>query len=123
MPDSAVSAFINWLRERHTAIMDCEKAALAALYEKKDEEDHRRLMLRKGELVAALDREAAPCLEALPPGLRERAASALTRFSNSARNGLRIGSVFYMSALLYPDEHKEGEPDNLMLFIQELEQA
>jgi hypothetical protein len=26
-----------------------------------------------------------------------------------------------MSALLYPDEHKEGEPDNLLRFIRQLE--
>ena len=36
---------------------------------------------------------------------------------------LDIGSVFYMSALLYPDDHKPGEPNALESWLAELERA
>ena len=75
-------------------------------------------MKEKATLLAGMDREAVELVAGVEDAvLRDAVTHALHRFSNSARNSLRIGSVFYMSALLYPDDHKPGEPDNLRLFI------
>lgn len=123
MPHQAVTALCAWLKERHAAIMACEKNALQALYEDKNQALYETLMRNKAEAVAALDTDAASLLEALPDAARNEAQSALHRFSSSARNGLRIGSVFYYSSLLYPDEHTDGEPDNLERLILELEHS
>ena len=113
-------AVIDWLRARHAAIMALEQEGLALL-RKGDKEGYNAMMRAKAESVAALAKDAAPVLAPLPEAERERILNGLMRFSQSAAMGLRLGSVFYMWALLYPDEHKPGEPDNLALFIDGLE--
>ena len=65
-------------------------------------------------------RDPAGYLEELPEQLQDQAGHRLHRFSASARNALRIGSIFYMSALLYPEDHKPGQPDDLQVFIRRL---
>lgn len=120
-PDqTALPAAIAWLRARHADIMTTEREALA-LMEAGDIPGYTAKMHAKAESLAALARDAAPLLATLPEPLRDRLAAALKRFSQSAAMALRLDSVFFMSALLYPDEHKPGEPDNLALFIDQLE--
>lgn len=115
-----ITPVIDWLRARHAAIMALEQEGLALL-KKGDKEGYNAMMRAKAESVAALAKDAAPVLAPLPEAERERILNGLMRFSQSAATGLRLGSVFYMWALLYPDEHKPGEPDNLALFIDGLE--
>ena len=69
----------------------------------------------------AVAEDAKPLLEPLPGETRFNYALALEGFSASARMSLRLNSVFYMSALLYPDDHKPGQPDNLTLCIDRME--
>lgn len=120
-PDQApLTAAIAWLRARHADIMGTEREALA-LMEAGDIPGYTAKMRAKAESLAALAKDAAPRLAALPEPLRDRLAAALRHFSQSAAMALRLDSVFFMSALLYPDEHKPGEPDNLALFIDQVE--
>ena len=114
-----ITPVIDWLKERHAAIMADEAEALARL-KAGDTEGYNEKMRAKAEAVATLAKDAAPVLAGLPEAARERVLRGLMRFSQSAATGLKLGSVFYMSALLYPDDHKPGEPDNLALFIEEL---
>jgi len=51
-----------------------------------------------------------------PRAIRE----GLKRFADSADNALSLDSVFYMSALLYPEDYHEGEANDLELFAEEL---
>ena len=117
--DSNRAPIIDWLKARHAAIMADEAEALARL-KAGDTEGYSEKMRAKAEAVAALAKDAAPVLAALPEAVREPILRGLMRFSQSAAMGLKLGSVFYMSALLYPDDHKPGEPDNLALFIEDL---
>ena len=77
-------------------------------------------MQEKARLLASLEEEGEAYLEELPEQLQDQAGHRLHRFSASARNALRIGSIFYMSALLYPEDHKPGQPDDLQVFIRRL---
>lgn len=52
--------------------------------------------------------------------MREKARLRLARFTASAENALALDSVFYMSALLFPDEYRDGEPNDLELFRDEI---
>ncbi len=114
--DAPQAALAAWLHERSDAVLAIEKQAGTALYEAKDEDAYRELMSKKAALLAAIARDASPLLERLPASdEKEYLTDTLEGFSQSAANALRIGSVFYMSALLYPDEHKPGEPNNLEL--------
>ncbi|MBD5416690.1 MAG: hypothetical protein HDR50_03290 [Desulfovibrio sp.] len=114
-----VTPVIDWLKARHAAIMADEAEALGRL-KAGDTKGYNEKMRAKAEAVAALAKDAAPVLAGLPEARREPILRGLMRFSQSAAMGLKLGSVFYMSALLYPDDHKPGEPDNLALFIEEL---
>ncbi|MDE6735306.1 MAG: hypothetical protein K2J64_07575 [Desulfovibrio sp.] len=114
-----ITPVIEWLKARHAAIMADEAEALARL-KAGDTEGYNEKMRARAEAVAALAKDAAPLLAGLPEAQREPILRSLLRFSQSAAMGLKLGSVFYMSALLYPDDHKPGEPDNLALFIADL---
>ena len=116
----ALAALVAWLRERHRAIMTAEQTALACL-DKGDIPGHSEGMHTKARLVEAMCEDARPVLANLPGPLRARVAFGLDRFSRSAHTGLKLKSLFYMSALLYRDDHKKGEPDNLHVFIDRLE--
>lgn len=121
MPDQAEKNAIEWLEKRHATVMDYEKAALA-LMQAGDLDGYRKNMRQKAESLANMASEARPVLAPLTPGESREIESGLEAFSNSAATSLEIDSVFYMSALLYPDDHKKGEPDNLELFIRKLRQ-
>lgn len=124
MPEPAPSPteeFVLWISQQSQAVLALEEKGRAALYEAKDETAYRDIMRQKAELLSGLASAAAPLLRALPPsGIRERAENTLAAFSQSAATSLRIGSVFFMSALLYPDEHQAGAPNNLELLANEV---
>lgn len=106
------TAFAEWLDARCQEVSALEtrgKAAAAA----GNAEAYREVMRQKAELLEALFKNATPRAEGLPPEQREAALKQLKRFSAAARHALSLGSVFYMSALLYRDDHKDGEPNNL----------
>ncbi|MCL1939155.1 MAG: hypothetical protein FWG04_00645 [Desulfovibrionaceae bacterium] len=112
-----VTALTAWLTEAHRALKKTESDALAALYENKDEAVYRALMRERAGRLAALPAGGKSLLEAVPEPLRGEVGQALSRFAGGARRALELDSVFYMSALLYPDEHKAGDPDNLERLI------
>jgi hypothetical protein len=115
--------FLNFLRDRIRQVRDIENTAHDLLHNAGDEAGYRAAMQRKAELLASLSAEAAPLLDALSLERRPMIEHRLDMFSQSARRSLDIGSVFYMSALLYPDDHKPGEPNTLEIWLAELERA
>ena len=118
--DSALDTFTAWLRQRWTAVRECERLAGTALYDNNNESAYRDLMKQKATLLASLAENAAPFLRALSGQEKQRVQDSLDMFSKNAQTALRLDSVFYMSALLYPDNHQKGEPDNLEQFIASL---
>ena len=118
--DQPIASLVLWLRNRHAEVMATEAQALARL-DAGDTTGHNELMRRKAELLSSMAEDAKPLLEPLPGETRFNYALALESFSASARMSLRLNSVFYMSALLYPDDHKPGQPDNLTLCIDRME--
>ncbi len=118
--DQPLASLVLWLRNRHAEVMATEAQALARL-DAGDTTGHNELMRRKAELLSSMAEDAKPLLEPLPGETRFNYALALESFSASARMSLRLNSVFYMSALLYPDDHKPGQPDNLTLCIDRME--
>ncbi len=113
------NAFMTWLDGRCRAVADLERRGKAAALAG-DGDACRLLMREKAELLSVLDEDAEPHLHTLPADLQDRARTALKGFALSAGHALELNSVFYMSALLYRDDHKEGEPDNLEVFRREL---
>ncbi len=114
-------AFLNFLREQTRRIAEIEATALRHLHEAGDDAAYRDGMKAKAELLANIAANAAPYLDSTPPEARPMIEHRLDMFAQSARRSLDIGSVFYMSALLYPDDHQPGQPNNLELWLAELE--
>lgn len=110
--------FIDWLKQKHATIMACEQSGLA-LMANGDIAGYREKMRQKAEMLATLLSDANKA--GIPKTGDTDIESQLKRFSSSAETALGLDSVFYMSALLYPDDHKKGDPDNLELFIKDLE--
>ena len=123
MSATPCAALREWLEQRHAAVMAAENRALACL-EKGDLPGHSEGMHEKARLLAAISKDVAPLLAALPADMdaqeRERLRHRLHCFSASANNALRLDSLFYMSALLYPEGHKPGQPDDMQVFIASL---
>ena len=118
--EGRLEAFTAYLKERHERVMALEAGAAHAL-EKGDTQGYIGAMRAKAELLSRLNEDARPLLDPFPGEARFRLALALDGFASGASTALRLNSVFYMSALLYPDNHKQGEPDNLLEFIGRLE--
>lgn len=115
---AACAAMLDWLEHRHAAVMDCEKRAYQHM-EAGDIDAYRANMREKAVNLSAILDDAQKLLAALPADLGASLAARLAAFAGGAKNALGLDSVFYMSALLYPDMRKPGEPDNLALCIDD----
>jgi len=74
----------------------------------------------KAEILAALGEKAWKLTDKIEGDLGDEITQKLEQFSMSASTALRIGSVFFMTALLFPEDHKPGEPNDLEVYIEEL---
>lgn len=123
MSNAPILALASFLDQRAASVKAIEAEAEAALHGSGGQSAYAGKMREKAELLSALAEEAealVSALEKLDPVLGEAAAQRLEAFSGSAATSLRVGSVFFMSALLYNDDHKPGEPNNLELYAREV---
>ena len=112
-------AFFSWLEERAHDVRRIEEQALREL-ERKNTQGYCDGMRHKAELLASLPKESIPLVSGLPEDAAQTVQEGLWRFARNAGNALSLNSVFYMSALLYPEEYHEGEPNDLEAFLEEL---
>ena len=120
MDKKAMNTLIAWLEQKAESIHRIESKAHTALHETGDSQIYRQLMEEKATLLATLAEESSPLTEKVKPPKQGVIKETLSRFSSSASSALKIGSVFYMSALLYPEEHESGTPNDLEEFISKL---
>ncbi len=111
---------ITWLEGLNQQVKTLEAEAAGCLEASDYASVYKDIMTRKAKLLAcAPDMFAA---EFPQPGNPEAAELSLVKdrlqnFASSAATALELNSTFYMSALLYPDDHQTGQPNNLELFI------
>ncbi len=113
---SSLRKLIELLEERAQQVRALETRADAVIQERGDQKGYERLMHGKAMLLAELYDET----KELAKGLNYTVDARLERFSQSAYAALKIGSVFFMSALLYPEDHRQGAPNDLEIFIEDL---
>lgn len=118
-----MNAFLDFLRDRIRQVREAEESSLALLHEQGDEAGYRDGMRRKAEILARLASEADPFLDEVGLITRPMFEHRLGMFSQSAKRSLDIGSVFYMSALLYPEDHQPGQPNTLETWLADLERG
>jgi hypothetical protein len=111
--------YLSWLEDRARDVRRMEEQARLELGQN-NVRNYRDGMRRKAELLAGLPKASIPLLGGLPEDAVQAIQEGLWRFASSASSALSLNSVFYMSALLYPEDYSEGEPNDLELFLEEL---
>lgn len=81
-------------------------------------DDYRQCMLEKAKFLASLERQGQAFIPSLSAAQKAQVQDRLRAFSASAMNAISLNSVFYMSALLYPEDYVQGQPNDLDLFTQ-----
>ena len=119
MMNATLDSFFAWLEERTREVRRIERQALGEL-ERNNTQGYRDEMRRKAELLAGLPRASIPLAGGLPEDASQAIQEGLWRFARNAGNALSLDSVFYMSALLYPEDYRQGEANDLELFLEEL---
>lgn len=114
------SAFIAWLQAIIDRINELERLGREAVA-KRDQDIYVALMRQKAEVLAAIEEDAQPYLDELNnDDALDFAERGLSVYAFNANKALELNSVFYMSALLFPTDHRPGDPNNLELFRNEL---
>lgn len=116
-----MKSFLDFLRDHINRIRETEHTAHSLLHEKNDDAGYREAMRNKAHILAGMHTQARPLLEKMPADRREAIEDRLLAFSQSAQRSLEVGSVFFMSALLYPEDHQPGQPNTLEVWLAELE--
>lgn len=120
MKQNTFTTFIEWLDNKANTVRALESKANSALHDKQDQTRYKHLMLEKATLLSTLADEAEPKITSLPEEKQTMISDQLGRFSQSAAVAKRIGSVFYMSALLYPEDYKPDQKNDLEAFVDTL---
>jgi hypothetical protein len=119
MSDDALRELITFLEHISAEVKRIEADGESAMAEG-GQTAFRACLEKKAKLLAGLAENAWVLVERLPNEQADGVARKLEQFSMSASTALRLGSVFFMTALLYPEDHKPGEPNDLDLYIEEL---
>lgn len=112
-----IESLKSFLEAKASQVRSIEADAQEFMGETGDQEGYEKRMVEKAKLLAALADDAEPYFNDIDPALLTQIRARLQRFSSSAGNALSIGSVFYVYALLYPEDYREGEPNDLEEFI------
>lgn len=113
-------ALINWLGKISAQVNAFEEKGRKNV-SAGEQEKYIEIMREKAQLLSSLEEAANPYLANIDDNeVLNYAKQELGAFSRNARKALEIGSVFFMSALLFPDDHQPDEPNNLELFIDKL---
>lgn len=121
MDTDALRKLIEFLEEKASAVRRLEQEGDEVI-DTEGQLAFQAKLEEKAELLAELGEKAWPLTEAIDGPLGEEVAQKLEQFSMSASTALRIGSVFFMTALLYPEDHQPGEPNDLETYILELKE-
>jgi hypothetical protein len=95
-----------------------EASARAALTERDDEPTYRRNLGEKTSLLMELPQKMKPFLDCLEGPARKKIEAGLKDFARRASQAHSVESIFYMAGLLYPDDYREGDPNDLERFIE-----
>lgn len=119
MQKQALVELIQFLEEKASIVRRLEEEGDAVL-ESEGQLAFQAKLEEKAEILAALGEKAWKLTEAVGGELSNEIAQKLEQFSMSASTALRIGSVFFMTALLYPEDHIPGQPNDLEAYLFEL---
>ncbi len=100
-----------------------EEEAREALFVRDDPQTHRRKLEEKAMVLMELPELVGPFSENLPNEAREKLEEQLDSFALRAGRAMELSSLFFMSGLLYPEDYKEGDPNDLEAFIERFRES
>jgi hypothetical protein len=112
---------LNNLKDIAGQIRRLEDEASVALYELDDKETYTEKLFRKTEILHQLPQTCDQEMRDVSPEVQSFIRDRVGGMSFSAGKALQLNSIFYMSALLYPEGYKDGDRNDLENFIAGLE--
>lgn len=120
MEEYSAENLIKWLQSVIDKINMLEQQGREAVA-KGDQTAYIALMREKADLLASLNDKAQPYLDEIDDDdALDYAERGFSTYSYNANKAIELDSVFYMSALLFPVDHKAGERHNLEIFRDDL---
>ena len=119
----APAAALSVVREAAGRIREIEAEAGRLLNEAGDKAGYIRLMTEKCLVLEGLPDEADEALEGRAADGSTALLSGLEDFARRAALALQLESPFFMSALLYPEDDRDGDLNDLERFIDRFEAA
>ncbi len=116
-------AALEGVRRTAATIRRLEAEASRALHEAGDTAAHREKLTAKCLLLEALPEETAGALAGSDADGVTAFAAGLEDFARRAGMALSLESIFFMGALLYPDDYQDGDPNDLERFLDRFEAA
>jgi hypothetical protein len=114
---TALARVAGVLADTAARIRELERQAEELLHAQGDPEASAANLRRKAELLRDLPDELDGLLDGLDPQTRDRVERKAENLCARASAALGQGSVFWMRNLLYPEDYREGEPNELERFI------
>ena len=115
-----ISNALSALADAAERVRRLEEQAREALFVKDDPETHREKLEEKTMLLMELPELVSPFCEKMGKNAAKEFEKALDSFAMRAERAMELSSLFFMNALLYPEDYKDGEPNDLELFIERL---
>ena len=118
-----MSSVQTLLTQAAETIRTLEREAQEALHGQGDKEAYTAKLTEKCHILLDLGDRLEEPLEAVRGKDSAEAArieAQLDSYAQRANAALSLKSVFFMAALLYPDDYKDGEPNDLERFVESL---
>lgn len=115
-----LSELINFLEDTASSVRVLEAEAQEALQNHDDVETYKEKLSEKTLLLMELPEWTGAFLDNMEEGLSREIRTSMEDFARRAGQAMDLSSPFYMSALLYPDNYKEGERNDLENYIEHL---
>jgi len=119
MPNQALADIVAYLEDAAATVRRLEAEGEAVL-KSEGQEAYVGKMREKARFLLGLAESGRALADALGGAEGEAIHARLRKFSASAKASLGFDSVFFMSALLYPEDHKPGEPNDLERYAASL---
>jgi hypothetical protein len=109
------------LSEVAAEIRALEAQARDALYKHDDLKTHRKRMEEKAVLLMELHDRTWGLMDGMKADVRNEILMAIEGFAFRGEQATETASLFYMTALLYPEDYEEGDKNDLEKYIEDLQ--
>lgn len=108
------------LEEIALTIRKLEKEAHDTLYINKDKSAYSQKLKEKANLLVELPDIIGRMADNIPTSHQSLLIDQLGGMSFSAEKSLELDSIFYMAALLYPENYQDGDKNDLENLLEQL---